>query len=441
MLENITLRHKISQAARRYLDRHEFLEIETPILTKSTPEGARDFLVPSRLSPGEFYALPQSPQIFKQILMVSGMERYFQFARAFRDEDLRSDRQPEHTQIDIEMSFVTEADVHRMVEGMFQAVFREALGQTLDVPFIGLDYHEAMMRYGSDKPDLRYDLEIADTTKLWKSAEFKVFGETVRQDGSVLAMTIAAPEMSRSELDRLTELVKTHGAKGLPWIRWGTGLAPESPIAKFLKPDELEGLKTAARVKVGDVTFFGVGKPLEAAAHLGALRKELIAKLGLKPSKPWAFLWVTHFPLLEWDAEEKHWTFTHNPFTAPLDEEIPKLDSDPGAVRSHQYDLVLNGTELASGSIRNHRVDLQEKIFGLMGYDRETQRRRFALLLNALDYGAPPHGGIGIGLDRLTAILRGEDSIREVIASISPQNPERQAGADGLAGLSFYFPW
>ena len=430
MLGNLTLRHKLAQAARRFLDSKGFLEIETPILTKSTPEGARDFLVPSRLSPGEFYALPQSPQIFKQILMVSGVERYFQFARAFRDEDLRSDRQPEHTQIDIEMSFVREDNVHRTVEGMVQTMFKDALGEELPAPFPAYEYHDIMMRFGSDKPDLRYSLELADTSAIWKSSEFKVFGETVRGGGAVLALNVPkGAEMTRSELDRYTDNLKaSHGAKGLPWIKWGANLAPESPIAKFIKPDELAALKAAAKVAEGDLTFFGVGKPYEAATHLGVLRKEMIGRMKLQPSKRWAFLWVRHMPLLEWDAEEKRWTFAHNPFTAPLEEEIPMLDSDPGKMRSHQYDLVLNGVELASGSIRNHRVDLQRKIFGLMGYDREAQDRKFGLLLSALEFGAPPHGGIGIGFDRFTAVLRGEDSIREVIAF-----PKTQKGTDPLS--------
>lgn len=432
MLENLSLRHRAAQAARRYLDSQGFLEIETPILTKSTPEGARDFLVPSRLSPGEFYALPQSPQIFKQILMVSGVERYFQLARAFRDEDLRSDRQPEHTQIDLEMSFVDEAGVHALVEGLMRAVFREALGLEIEAPFPSLDHGEAMLRYGSDKPDLRYGLEIADSSPLWKEAEFKVFGETVRAGGSVLGLNApGGAGLSRSEIDRWTEGIKAAGAKGLPWIRWageGGKPKPDSPIAKFLKPAEIEGLLSTCRAKPGDLTFFGVGKPLEAAAQLGWLRKELVARLKPRPSRPWAFLWVKHFPLLEWDAEEKRWTFTHNPFTAPLEGEIPKLDSDPGNVRSHQYDLVLNGVELASGSIRNHRAELQRKVFSLMGYEPEAQTRRFGLLLSALEYGAPPHGGIAIGFDRLVATLRGEDSIREVIAF-----PKTQKGACPLS--------
>jgi aspartyl-tRNA synthetase len=388
--------------------------VETPILTKATPEGARDFLVPARLNPGMFYALPQSPQIFKQILMVSGVERYFQLARAFRDEDLRSDRQPEHTQIDLEMSFVEERDVHSTVERFLTAIFRETMGVELKTPFPRIEYDECMRRYGSDKPDLRYGFEIHDCTALFKDSQFKVFGETARAGGAVRALRCAA-EFSRAEIDKLTELAKAHGAKGLAWIKWEAA-GPQSPILKFLSPDEIAGLQKLLDVGAGQYVFFAADKPMAAAAVLGALRKELIQKLKPEPIKPWSFHWVVHFPLLEWEAEEKRWTFTHNPFTSPLQSELPKLDSDPGNIASHQYDLVLNGVELASGSIRNHRAEIQRKILSLMGFSAQEQQEQFGLLLSALEYGAPPHGGIALGLDRLVAILRGEDSIREVIA-------------------------
>jgi aspartyl-tRNA synthetase len=422
MQANLRLRHEVSQIVRRELSNEGFLEVETPVLTKATPEGARDFLVPARLSPGHFYALPQSPQIFKQILMVSGVERYFQLARAFRDEDLRSDRQPEHTQIDLEMSFVEEKDIHGTVERFLKAMFKEVMGVDLATPFPRIEYDECMKKYGSDKPDLRYGFEIEDLTENFKNSEFKVFGENARGGGVVRAIRCKA-EFSRSEIDKLTELAKANGAKGLAWIKF-TDKGPESPIAKFLKPEELAGLKGQA----GEYLFFAADKHIPASTVLGAIRKELIHKLKPQPSKPWSFHWVVHFPLLEWEPEEKRWTFTHNPFTSPLESELGKLDTDPGHVASHQYDLVLNGVELASGSIRNHRGDIQRKILGLMGFDEAAQQHQFGLLLSALDFGAPPHGGIALGLDRLCAILRGEDSIREVIAF-----PKTQKGTDPLS--------
>ncbi|OGS37959.1 MAG: aspartate--tRNA ligase, partial [Elusimicrobia bacterium RIFOXYD12_FULL_66_9] len=426
MLRNLTLRHTVAMAARNALAAEGFLEIETPMLTKATPEGARDFLVPARLNPGTFYALPQSPQIFKQILMVSGVEKYFQLARAFRDEDLRADRQPEHTQIDVEMSFVTEADVHAAAERMMKAVFKEAVGIELPTPFARLDYFDAMRRFGSDKPDQRYGYEIVDLTEELRACGFKVFGGAVASGGVVRAITCEAA-YSRAEIDKLTDLAKTHGAKGLAWIKW-TEAGPETPIAKFLTPEELVAIKAKTGAAPGMCTFFAADKEIAASTVLGSIRKEIIGKLKPAPSTPWHFCWITHFPLLEWEAEEKRWTFAHNPFTAPLEEEAAKLDSDPGTVRSHQYDLVLNGVELASGSIRNHRGDMQRKILGLMGFDASEQERLFGLLLSALDFGAPPHGGFGMGLDRLCALLCGEDSIREVIAF-----PKTQRGTDPLS--------
>lgn len=419
MLGNLTLRHRVAMAVRRSLDAQGFLEVETPVLTKATPEGARDFLVPARLNPGAFYALPQSPQIFKQILMVSGVERYFQLARCFRDEDLRSDRQPEHTQIDAEMSFVTEDDVHGVAEKMLAAAFRDALGVELELPFPKMDHGEAMRRFGSDKPDLRFDLEIRDMTALFRDSGFKVFGEPARTGGVVRALHVPGGAINRADIDRLTDVAKAHGAKGLAWFRWTLrdgSLAADSPIAKFLKAPEIAAAAELLSAGEGDLTLFGAGPAPFAAPPLGALRKELIGKLGLKPSKPWSFHWITNFPLLEWEASEKRWTFAHNPFTAPLEADEPKLETDPGSVLSHQYDLVLNGVELASGSIRNNRPEVQGKILSLMGFSPERQRELFGLLLSALEYGAPPHGGFGLGLDRLVAMMRGEDSIREVIA-------------------------
>ena len=422
MLENLVFRHRVAQAARRALDAEGFLEIETPILTKATPEGARDFLVPSRLCPGNFYALPQSPQIFKQILMVCGVDRYFQLARAFRDEDLRSDRQPEHTQIDLEMSFVEESDVHALTQSVLKSVFRETLGLELETPFPRLGYDEAMLRYGSDKPDLRYGLAIEDLTDIFRDSTFKVFGEAARAGGVVRALC-APHDFSRTEIDKLTDLVKKQGAKGLAWIKWEES-GPASPIVKFLEPAKLAALQARFKPRPGHHIFFAADQAPAAAACLGVLRRELIARLKPRPSRPWSFVWVTRFPLLERLPQENRWTFSHNPFTAPLEADLPKLDSDPGGVRSHQYDLVLNGVEIASGSIRNHRAEVQRKIFALMGFSPEVQEAQFGLLLNALEYGAPPHGGIALGLDRIVALLRGEESIRDVNAF-----PKTQKGA------------
>ncbi|MEK7389148.1 MAG: aspartate--tRNA ligase [Elusimicrobiota bacterium] len=426
MLRNLTMRHTVAMAARNSLAGEGFLEIETPILTKATPEGARDFLVPSRLNAGQFYALPQSPQIFKQLLMASGVEKYMQLARCFRDEDLRADRQYEHTQIDVEMSFVREEDVHAACERMIQAIFKAAMGFDVPIPFPRLDYFEAMRRFGSDKPDQRYGFEITDLTEALRASQFKVFSGAVAAGGVVRAISCAA-DFSRSEIDKLTDLAKVHGAKGLAWIKW-TSQGPETPIAKFLSAAELDAIKSKTGAKPGWFSFFAADKDLTASSVLGAIRKEIFSKIKPELSTPWHFSWITHFPLLEWEPEEKRWTFAHNPFTRPLDEDIPKLDSDPGAVRSHQYDLVLNGVELASGSIRNHNADMQRRILSLMGFSPEEQQRQFGLLLSALDYGAPPHGGFGLGLDRLTALLCGEDSIREVIAF-----PKTQKGTDPLS--------
>ena len=430
MLDNLICRHRVAQTVRRALDAEGFLEIETPILTKATPEGARDFIVPSRLAPGNFYALPQSPQIFKQILMVSGVDRYFQLARAFRDEDLRADRQLEHTQIDLEMSFVEEGDIQTLVERMLQGVWREVMGQELPAPFPRLEYDQAMLGYGSDKPDLRYGLSLADVSEVFRESKFKIFGETVRSGGRIAALTVPGAAISRSRIDKLTEMIKTQGAKGLPWIRWND--PPESPIAKFISPEEIAALAKDFGIKPGQgqVSFFGVGTGYAPFVHMGGLRKEFLSRpedrthLGLQASTPWHFSWVTRFPLLEWAAEENRWTFSHNPFTAPLDADLGLLDSEPGKIRSHQYDLVCNGVEIASGSIRNHRAEVQSKILALMGFSPEAQQAQFGLLLSALEYGAPPHGGIALGLDRLVALMRGEESIRDVIAF-----PKTQKGA------------
>ncbi|MBI4656408.1 MAG: aspartate--tRNA ligase [Elusimicrobia bacterium] len=415
MSGNLALRSRIAAVARNYLNSLDFVEVETPILTKSTPEGARDFLVPSRISPGHFYALPQSPQMFKQILMVSGIDRYYQLSRNFRDEDLRADRQPEHTQIDLEMSFISEQDIANAVEGMMKEIFKFS-GDTIETPFPSMDYDEVMLKYGTDKPDLRFNFEIKDLTHLFRKSGFRVFLESINAGGIIRGIsTEGRGTFSRSEIDRFVEFAKTSGAKGLVWFKF-SGDKIESPVLKFLSETEIKGLKEIFSPRDGDIIFIVTDKPKTALECMSALRTELISRLKTKPAKKWAFLWVRHFPLLEWKPEENRWDATHNPFTAPLPEDMPKLDADPASVNSCQYDLVLNGVELGSGSIRNHSRRMQEKIFGLMGYGKEEIQARFGMLINALDFGAPPHGGIGIGFDRLIALICGTDSIRDVIA-------------------------
>ena len=414
MFSNLLLRHRIAQAARRYLDAQGFLEVETPILTRSTPEGARDYLVPSRVHHGEFYALPQSPQMFKQTLMASGIDRYFQLARCFRDEDLRADRQPEHTQIDMEMSFVTINDIHEIVEGLMKEIFKTA-GKELQTPFIKLPFDEAMEKYGSDKPDLRYDLRLVNVTSVFANTGFKVFQDVLSAKGAIYALRAEkGAACSRGHFDKLTELAKKNGAKGLVWLKV-KGENYEGPAAKFFTPEELSALKKAVDAADGDAILVGSdGHKRTCQSFMGALRKELVKELPQKTD--WAFAWITNFPLLEYIPEEDRWDAAHNPFTAAVEEDLPNLEKDPGSVRSYQFDLVLNGNELASGSVRNCRRDVQERILALMKHSKEDAAIRFGMLLNALEAGAPPHGGIGLGLDRITALLAGEDSIREVIA-------------------------
>ncbi|ACC97941.1 Aspartyl-tRNA synthetase [Elusimicrobium minutum Pei191] len=417
MLHNLTTRHKVAQAARRYFSDNGFIEIETPILTRSTPEGARDYLVPSRVHEGKFYALPQSPQMFKQTLMASGVDRYFQIARAFRDEDLRSDRQPEHTQIDIEMSFVTLADVFAAGEGMIAEVFKAAGEDAPAAPFEQMEYADVMAKYGSDKPDIRYEIDITDIGGIFTNSNFKVVSDALANGGVVRAIKAkyGAKHINRSTCDKLTDLAKASGAKGLVWLKYSDDKF-EGPSAKFFTEEELASLQHTLSVEKDDMVFIGADKEKVVSPVMGAIRKELIKLLCLKPNKKWAFLWVKHFPLLEFVPEENRWDAAHNPFTAPLEKDIPLLDTDPGKVKSYQFDLVLNGVELASGSIRNHRRDLQEKILNLMKHSPEQAALRFGMLLNALEAGAPPHGGFGMGLDRLAALLCKEESIREVIA-------------------------
>lgn len=416
MVRNLTMRHKIAQCVRRYFDENGFLEIETPILTRSTPEGARDYLVPSRVHKGKFYALPQSPQMFKQTLMASGIDRYFQLARAFRDEDLRADRQPEHTQIDVEMSFVDLDDIFTIGENMMKKVFTMA-GEEINTPFKRLPYQEAMLKYGSDKPDVRFCLEISDIGEIFKNTGFKVFSESLKNGGVIRSLVApnSAEILTRGALDKLTELVKKNGAKGLSYLKIKDGKAT-GPSAKFFSEEELNTLVKTLKAEENSTIFIGTDNPNICALFMGALRKELIKVLGLKPSHKWAPLWIVNFPLLEYIPEEDRYDAAHNPFTAPVEEDIPLLKTNPLAVRSYQFDMVLNGVELASGSIRNHRRDLQEQILALMKHSKEQAALRFGMLLNALECGAPPHGGFGLGLDRLTALLCGEESIKEVIA-------------------------
>jgi aspartyl-tRNA synthetase len=414
---NLILRNEAVKALRKYLQSNKFLEIETPFLTKSTPEGARDFLVPARLNPGAFYALPQSPQLFKQILMVSGFDRYFQVVRCFRDEDLRSDRQLEFTQLDMELSFIDEDEIHAIIEEMLKEVFAAA-GISIEIPFPRMRYSESMLKYGSDKPDLRYGLEIHDITELAKGVKFKVFSETAAKGGAVRGIKLGnAKDLSRQGLDNLTEFVKTYGAKGLAWIKI-TDSGFDSPIAKFFQDAELASIREAFSAAAGDILFFVADTPETAAVSLGALRVHLAEKMGLvkKDSKEFKFTWIVDFPLFEWSSEEKRLVSRHHPFTSPRESDIPMLETSPEKVLARAYDLVLNGNELGGGSIRIHRTDLQRRIFkALKISDKETQDR-FGFLLEALEYGAPPHGGIALGIDRMIAMMIGETSIREVIA-------------------------
>ena len=413
--KNIITRHKAAALIRQHLDDLGFIDIETPMLTRSTPEGARDYLVPSRVNSGMFYALPQSPQIFKQ-LMISGFDRYYQIVKCFRDEDLRADRQPEFTQIDMEMSFVGEDDVMEITENMMVSLFRDVMEKNLQTPFPRLSYEDAVDRFGLDKPDIRFALELIDISDIVENAGFKVFSSAVKKGGIVKAINAkGCTDFTRKEIDDLTDFVTVYRAKGLAWIKvredsW------QSPIAKFFTDDEKQALEKRIDMQPGDLVFFVADQSKITNEALGQLRNFLGKKLGLIQEDSFSFVWVTRFPLLEFDENEGRNQALHHPFTAPLEEDYGLLEDDPLSVRSRAYDLVLNGSEIGGGSIRIHQRELQERVFGALGMDREAYEEKFGFLLSALDSGAPPHGGIALGFDRLTMILCGQPSIRDVIA-------------------------
>ena len=416
MQQNLILRHKVTAAVRNYLNRQGFLDLETPFLTRSTPEGARDYLVPSRVNPGQFYALPQSPQIFKQLFMISGFDRYYQIVRCFRDEDLRADRQPEFTQIDIEMSFVGENDVMKLTEGLMVHLFKDVHGIKIKRPFMQLTYDEAVGRYGLDKPDTRFGLELKDISDIIAGSNFKVFADAVKKGGVVKALNAkGCIDFSRKDIDDLTDFVAVYRAKGMAWIKvketeW------QSPITKFFSDEEKQALAERIQMEPGDLVFFIADQPKIANESLGHLRNHLGKTLGLIDENEHQFLWVTRFPMFEYDEAEKRLQALHHPFTSPLEEDYQRLTDEPLAVKSRAYDLVLNGFEIGGGSIRIHQRRIQEKVFEALNMDRKTYEGKFGFLLEALDSGAPPHGGIAIGYDRLVMLMCAESSIRDVIA-------------------------
>jgi len=416
MQRRLALRSRLGLAARRYLESQGFYEIETPCLTKSTPEGARDYLVPSRVHHGSFYALPQSPQLFKQLLMIAGLDRYFQVARCFRDEDFRHDRQPEFTQIDLEMSFVSEDEVFQVVEGIFAYMLSQALGARIETPFPRFTWTEVMHRYGSDKPDLRYGSDIVDVSEVFSGSGYAVFERALAEKGRVRAL--AAPgcaRYSRKELEGLEALAKEQGAAGLGWARW-TESELASPLAKHVGAERLREAYRRAVGAAGDLLLLVAGEPLKASRVLGALRNHLAQREGWAKEGDWRFLWVTEFPLFEYDENEARWVSSHHPFTAPHPEDLDKVESDPGAVRSRAYDVCANGYELGSGSIRIHRSDLQARIFRALRLSEEEAREKFGFFLEALQYGTPPHGGIALGFDRIAMLAASGKSLRDVIA-------------------------
>lgn len=412
MQQALKLRHKVAQAIRSYLDENSFVEVETPVLTRSTPEGARDFLVPSRLNPGQFYALPQSPQLFKQLLMVGGLDRYFQIVRCFRDEDLRADRQPEFTQVDVEMSFADEDAVMSMAEGMMKSVFKKVMNRDITVPFPRMTWKEAMARYGVDKPDTRFGLELHDVTEIVSKSEFKLFNSA----RLVKAMRVPDGEkLTRKEIDELTDFVKIYGASGLAWIK----IKPDewqSPIAKFLSPSERDALVKELGLETGDIVFFQAGEPAMVNAALGNLRVHLGKKLNLVSDDKYNFLWVTDFPLFEYDEEEKRYVACHHPFTSPKAGDLQKMVAEPQNTFARAYDMVLNGNEIGGGSIRIHSAEVQREMFRALGFSDEKAQAQFGFFMQALEHGAPPHGGIAFGMDRIVMLLANAGSIRDVIA-------------------------
>ena len=422
---NIILRHKIAKVTRDYFDENGFIEIETPILIRSTPEGARDYIVPSRIHKGSFYALPQSPQLYKQLSMVAGFDRYMQIARCFRDEDLRADRQPEFTQIDLEMSFVEMDDVLAIGEGYVKRLFKEILDVEIETPIVRLTYKDAMERYGSDKPDTRYDMELYDLTDIVKDCGFSVFSGAIAEGGSVRGITAkgAVTTLTRKEIDKLTEFVKGSGAKGLAWVRLNEDGTVASSFAKFMTEEEMQAILAKAGAEAGDVVLIIADRKNSLVlSTLGLLRGEVARKLDIIPKDKYNFLWITEFPFFDWDEELGQFVAMHHPFTSPLDECIPYLETDKAKVRAKAYDLVLNGIELSSGSIRITNPDLQAQIFSLLGLTDEQAHEKFGYLLDAFRFGAPPHGGMGIGLDRLIMQMLGCDSLRDVIAYPKVQN-------------------